>query len=393
MKRFLLSVAVVAMATVASAQVVLSNKAELGVVASARPELFRVPELSVSSVVPAGRTLEKVAMKKAESTTLSIAGEWIENDDSDVPETNVFTISAVEGYSDVNCKVEGLVKGYATVYGLWDVETKTLTIPGAQICYEYKEYGEMSLLGMVDTGDGKVGLSEDDIIFEMDEDGTLSLSNYDGLFIYMENEQFADQPCWTYAFAPELFRPNGVMEVYNSTKNGWVPSEDVVYVDDWGFQVTVYNFVGMSAVSIDIDEETLKCEMPAGQPVYDYTGTTVDTSIYGNMHVVAADSDAEGWFVNEEKEAVACHIEGNKILSDEYFLLVSNFDEEGNAYGMGWFSDLTITKTDGYQACGISQVATSTTSPSTKIYNALGQQVNAKAKGLVICNGKKRINK
>ena len=60
------------------------------------------------------------------------------------------------------------------------------------------------------------------------------------------------------------------------------------------------------------------------------------------------------------------------------------------AYGMGWCCN-TWLETDA-PATGISNVKTNAKN-SVKTYNLMGQEVNPSAKGLIIRDGKKLINK
>ena len=58
---------------------------------------------------------------------------------------------------------------------------------------------------------------------------------------------------------------------------------------------------------------------------------------------------------------------------------------------MGWCCNTWI-ETDPVEGAGISDVKTNAKS-TVKTYNLMGQEVNASAKGLIIRDGKKMLNK
>ena len=90
------------------------------------------------------------------------------------------------------------------------------------------------------------------------------------------------------------------------------------------------------------------------------------------------------------------HDAGNYFIDDDpeycrYYAVASNNDADGAAYSMGWCCNTWI-ETDPVEGAGISDVKTNAKS-TVKTYNLMGQEVNASAKGLIIRDGKKMLNK
>ena len=90
------------------------------------------------------------------------------------------------------------------------------------------------------------------------------------------------------------------------------------------------------------------------------------------------------------------HEAGYYMVDDDpnycrYYAVASNNDADGAAYSMGWCCNTWI-ETDPVEGTGISDVKTNAKS-TVKTYNLMGQEVNANAKGLIIRDGKKMLNK
>lgn len=405
MKKVLLFACVVFAAISASAQKLMP--AEKSLVFIKQPvkvtNILANPDIQVKKMTAITANMDKAPAKA------DIYGSYIEDalsTDGELHTCSEATLSAANvQVEDGNVYDIQLVidNGVISIYGKYDPATGVVNC-GAQLSdgggdatgYHFKVYGIV---------DGK--LSEE-LSFTIDDDKAISCDQ-DGYIMYISDEGEYNGYTWDGPHFDPMFYPvNGVQAGFTngiSTGNQWVEYENSISVEDWGASVTIYNFCGMGALSIDINDDGT-VSVPCGQAVYDL-GFNEETqaeeiATYGKyfcFHGVDVDESTGNISTNTNKENVVGIISGNTITLTEYFRICSLFDSEGSCYAHNWYADgTTFTLNDGNysNAAGVEEITETREDKikNTKTYNVMGQQVNrATAKGLLIRDGKKFFKK
>lgn len=303
-------------------------------------------------------------------------------------------------------------------YGKYDEAEGKITCPTGQVICKHFKYGDFALYawtGSTEDPDNLMIDAENPITFTV-EDGSISLDQ-GGLAYYMvdySKEQGKDQ-FWTNLFNIAFKPANGMMEF--ALYNDKAPEGDqdpffyynaAVAVEDFGYNVNVYGFAPLGAmnggsslnglgvsgsIQMSIAEDGKAVSMPAGQyvwPLFVLVGNSNVTEESGKtVYIHAKDgnypvADGSG-FVDGELAA------GNQIYFQSVALFSNLWNDNGlKGWGM-WIYKNTITLDEGgFSAAGISDATVSPLKKaSEQCYNALGQRVNANAKGLIIRDGKK----
>lgn len=303
-------------------------------------------------------------------------------------------------------------------YGKYDEAEGKITCPTGQVICKHFKYGDFALYawtGSTEDPDNLMIDSENPITFTV-EDGSINLDQA-GFVYYMvdySKQQGTDQ-FWTHLFNIAFKPANGMMEF--ALYNDKAPEGDqdpffyynaAVAVEDFGYNVNVYGFAPLGAmnggsslnglgvsgsIQMSIAEDGKAVSMPAGQyvwPLFVLVGNSNVTEESGKTVYIHAEdgnypvADGSG-FVDGELAA------GNQIYFQSVALFSNLWNDDGlKGWGM-WIYKNTITLDEGgFSAAGISDATVSPLKKaSEQCYNALGQRVNANAKGLIIRDGKK----
>lgn len=303
-------------------------------------------------------------------------------------------------------------------YGKYDEAEGKITCPTGQVICKHFKYGDFALYawtGSTDDPDNLMIDSENPITFTV-EDGTISLDQA-GFAYYMVDysTQQGKNQFWTHFFNIAFKPANGMMEF--ALYNDKAPEGDqdpffyynaAVAVEDFGYNVNVYGFAPLGAmnggaslnglgvsgsIQMSIAEDGKAVSMPAGQyvwPLFVLVGNSNVTEESGKtVYIHAKDgnypvADGSG-FVDGELAA------GNQIYFQSVALFSNLWNDDGlKGYGMWTYKNTVTLDEGGFSAAGISDATVSPLKKaSEQCYNALGQRVNANAKGLIIRDGKK----
>lgn len=301
-------------------------------------------------------------------------------------------------------------------YGVYDEASKKITCLGGQYCGEYINTASAvdfklyvcAMIGNDFSDLSQVQISDDAFTYSVEDDG-IYLDEL-GLYIGIENQD----SYWSVMGYQTLKPANAVMS-FVSQYFGDEPVVNAVSVDNLLTTYNIYGFakfansngLGLSPVaSFDVDDE-YSATMKAGMNFWDATmfmGTSYDSDSYGkwfkNYGITFGTGDQEGYVLRDDdldNGKDYGFLKDENTLAIQPFPVLSNFvadpaTGEKGAYGT-WLQKITVTMTDGSFVTGINNVNAVKTAKDNKVYNMLGQRVAANTKGLVICNGKKYINK
>lgn len=416
---------------------------------------------------PTGVTLQKAtkamnsemsvrSMKKAaKASAKSIEGEYILNSnnwDGDFTASSMFTIVPAEGKITLLPAEEGetpeeftynvALNGFANlegsnVYGYYNAEEGYIRVP-QQVAGKSETYGDIVFSACI-TADGAPQTFGFDMYLIINEDGSIDIDEGDfseyieagllpagaaitGYYNYLPSITEGGNG-WNYGFDCEIYIPNATLyfattgKYLGSSTGEWENVTKRVYVEDWGTELVINNFLGLAPVSVTLNGDGT-CFIPLPQFVDDYDYTNDDFA-YGCMRLVGCSlqessisrdytKTALNGFVTEEgmeffkteyREAWTDteggeHEAGDYFIDDDpnyirYFAVATAADNNQAAYGMGWCCNLALQYDN---ETGIKNVKTAQAT-SNKIYNMMGQEVKSMGKGMFISNGKKFIKK
>lgn len=325
-----------------------------------------------------------------------------------------------------NVKINDFWMEGTTLYGIFDEEAGTLTIPNQLIWSETsleglgysdatKTYGPLEIVNI--NGEDKV--TEDDLLllydadentFSFDGDQTAAYYIYaDG--VTAENEEVGG---WTYAYEVNILPYNGIMDFSTTaTKfqtrepregSSWGYGEMNINYQDWGSSVQINGFLGSGCISIGYGEDntaTMMMHQPLSTDKYpgDAGYMQLIGVVQNDDNTISFGPDVESIsgevFRDVTIDGVQADVirfygvdENNKYTYNEYFIPLT----ADQKYWMGgWFCALELVLyKDEVDLSGINDVKTATTAGKT--FNLMGQQVEG-AKGLLIRDGKKFIKK
>lgn len=382
-------------------------------------------------------------MAKAPKAAAGIAGEYILNADNfegDFTESTSFSISETTGsitldmYGgtpsfDYNVVLNDFTYEGAVVYGEYDATEGTIYIPVQKIAYN-NTYKDIYISGGHRSGTENIGYGKS-LVLIVNEDGTMDIDpDYDstdsddweteGWVSFLPN--YESGGLWNYGFDFEVKKPNGTMSysttsaAMGGTGSGWARVQKRVYIEDYGTDWVVSNFLGLCPVSVTLESDN-KCYIALGVKMYDYdrdepygyyrlVGITID----GNYIVRNYDKTKfngfyeDGYcefFKTEYKDAwtdaEGSHDAGYYYVDEDddyirYVAVATANDNEGAAYVIGYACNIWI-ESDEHAATGIIAPKATTDTKSTTLYDLQGRVVDGSYKGIVISNGKKMVVK
>lgn len=414
------------------------------------------------------RAFENLKLEKTSTTKLSssiverhdkvsrraegVEGAWIlnaDNFDADFTESSLFTIESATGtitldmYDkdeetgefptfEYNVILKDFTYSGATVYGFYDVEGAYILIP-VQTIFVHPTYKEIVISGGHRSGANNVSYGSV-LILDVNEDGTMEVdpnleegeSEEDattGWISFLPN--YEDGNLWNYGFDLAIMQPNATMkyattsDFFGGTGEGWANAEMRVCVEDFDSEWVVNNFLGLTPVSITLNEDGT-CAIPLGIKVYDYD----QEEPYGYFRLVGISIDGKYIVRNYEKTAFngfyepgyaeffktvykeawtdedgTEHEAGNYFDDSDdnycrYFAVATANDSDGKAYVLGYVCNMTIETDEHAETTGITELKNDGRQLTTsKTYNLLGQEVTPATKGLVIKDGRKVVVK
>lgn len=432
MKKFLLT-------TVAAFIVAMGANAQFARVAQDATKMDIPTGVKMVKVETAKANIPVVAKKASARRATTIAGTYILNAGNwygDFTECTEFTIEEATGTTKVceftdggelsfdrdfeyNVKLTDFTYTNSVAYGKYYAEDGILQVPMQAIAAN-NTYGRIVMSGSVRSDNGGVNYGSDIVLVE-NEDGAFDFDEdyAAGWFSFLP--EYAAQPnaTWNYGFDCETYAPNGVQEgtevhIQNGSWGNWTKTTHSVYVEDLGSEVVVHNFFGLCPISISIDGNKATIACPVRVQEYDYAEDGAEEPDY--IQIWQHDENLEG-ILNpgaitgtvSEKDGVKSiefydvvykdawtdeqgeHEAGYYYVNDytKWFMVHSTWGDNG-AYWWGEARYVSVSWLTN--ASGINEAKANAQSTS-KTYNLMGQQVNGDAKGLIIRDGKKLMNK
>lgn len=407
MKKILLMAVVAISAMTASAQKYTIN------VETMAPNTHKATFMeNLNSVV--ANVAPKANLKKAAGETINYIEvnvdytDGVYEEELAIPVTNTVEVTLLdkkgeyEGVEYPMIELTGFGSGYCTCTGYLDEEGGHIYIP-RQVAYEYKDYGEMYIEAAYVNASNQLAWDGLDVILTKNEetggyicwDGEEAIGHRVGWIITMTGEY--DGSIWTYGIESDLLVPNGVENGYYNWGSGYAEESYPVFIADGGDEVVVYNFLGMAALGMIIEDGEVY--IPTLQPVAAMpAAANYPTDAYGEyFRTYAYDVVGEGISLNDDADYSMAALDGNRIdMGDEGYIGVwSKFDEDQRGYRIGIFAALNWTLNEGLFIAagedGINNVNVQNT--NNRVFNLSGQQVSNAVKGIYIKNGKKYIVK
>lgn len=280
----------------------------------------------------------------------------------------------------------------AQVYGVYDEDNKTLTIP-AQKCYEHSKFGRFDYVGLKKAEGDNLKIL-DNVTYELQDDGTWSCQA-DGWCMLMVDEKAGDykNSPWILGLETALYPVNAVVTGSKTGKEGWERFDSKAYVDDQTSVINVYNFEG-ALVNIDVQSDGKTVSMATGQHISQLPQKAIDDGFGEYMNIAGVKKTGEdGIAVDETVTSIPGTMDMTSINFPEYFVIVSKIKDE-SGWLRAWYHEYTITRTTGAFAAGIKGVSENVAKANdNRLYNLSGQQVDKDYKGIVVKNGKKYLNK
>ena len=349
-----------------------------------------------------------------------------------------------------NVKIKGFTDSRATVYGYYDQTEGQIRIP-VQTMFnhktEEKNYGRIVLTGLVLDSEDNPVIYGYEIFLDVDKDGNVTLSDeefdiedeessevYKGCYVGGFYSIMPDSPgtsgnpgVWNYGFEAEVFTPNAVVSSYETHLDGgwteWAEITEVACIEDWGNEVVVHNFLSEIPVSLTKNGDSYSLNLPAILSDFEYSIENGAAFEAGFMQIWRGEKDGTGvttllntgaitgtlykseksqgirFYDTEHREAWTDdegeHAAGEYIINPSYFYLGTLPNESGARYWEGERVQLIILADEGVlpEPAGIKSINADGEKGNSRTFNLMGQQVSANAKGLVIRDGKKLINK
>lgn len=356
-------------------------------------------DLNTENITLKDYSTVKAAIKQMAPAQNDIYGKYIETSFDDVVACTATELSSYVETDENNIETEYVKMvvgdGYAEIYGIYDPETGVINC-GAQYCYDHEKYGKFVIYGLDDEFKTLNELS-----FTVQDDGSIWLDQPMFVIIMDDySEQVESTQVWNFGFGTQLSKVNATENTAASLLSGgsfqdWEYRDFDVAVEDLESSVNVYGFEGLGLVSIDVNEDGT-VSMSTGQDLIYMPESYDPDGVYGNEHIIGVTETEDNKIrINDDATEVTGTISGNTINIPGYFAIASNPDNNGARYWVGYFHNATITLNEGSFAAGIEELRPTVEDrlKNTKTYNIMGQQVDKNAKGIVIVNGKKYLNK
>jgi hypothetical protein len=445
-KSLLIVIAALFVAIGASAQGnLLSHAKKIATPMTPKMEMKKASDTDVVKFVTPKANAGRRAAGDIEGTYILDYANW----EGDFTTSSTFTITAETGTAKVldsddegneiekdfeyNIRLNDFTFSGGVAYAFYDEENATIQIPAQVIVASYSTYGRIIFAGLV-TKEGAPYNFGFDMLFEVDSDGTLY--NYDfseelaaagwpegcaitGFYDYLP-DYGSGQSYIEIGTTAEVFPANAIqggveVHIESGAWGSWTRQSHMTFVEDYGSEIVVHNFFGLCPISITIEGDKASIATPVRVMDSDYadegeepnyiminqwdenfenilnpgliTGNvTVDTD--GTKYIEFYDTEYKEAWTDESGE----HEAGNYIINDytKWFMVHSTWGDNG-AYWWGEARNVYVAIPNA-GGTGISNVKT-TAKNGVKTYNLMGQEVNPSAKGLIIRDGKKMLNK
>lgn len=388
MKKFLLIVAAVCVASVASAQKMMQKAPD-------------APSTRLSTLMSTTESVGKAAVKvtlnlrKVESTEDGIFGSYVVDGLNTSDLHNVYPGLEIKDEANPedakeNVCIYNLGGLGLNLYGTYDEAAGTITCKGGAELGTYT-YTSSSTGSEVSTDVAiyawdtmESESSSENITFTVNDDGSIMMDQ--------EVWQIVDDNYY-YAMGIEtaMYKPNGTESLYYSGSAGWQQIENDIYAEDFGSTVNIYGFIENLYLQVDIVSDT-EVSVSTSQNLMT-TPSTADKEVYGEYyHPVLETVDDEGYIHRDfTATSIPGTISGNTTISLPMLGIASDPDADLAAYGM-WMESTEFVYGDDATS-GIANVTNEDVVKTGKTYNVAGQQVDNNYRGIVIRDGKKFINK
>ena len=445
-KSLLIAVAAIFVAVGANAQ----SKRIAQATKVATPVTFaqNVQKATTDVAMPVAKSKKAKAPRKA---VANVAGSYILDFldyYGEFTESSSFTITAESGTTKVidvetdqetvdfeyNVRLNDFTYAGGVAYGYYDEAEAEILVP-AQTIYTHATYGRVVLSGVTKVGDSPAHIGFD-LLLEVGEDGNLSLYDFadelaeagfaegeymSGWYSYLPD--YAGGGAWNYGFDIEMFAPNAIQgdnetHISNGNWTAWESVEYDVYVEDYGDELVVHNFLGLTPISITVEGDQGTIATPVRVMSYDYADDGAEDPDY--MQIWQWDETFENIINPGAITGTISELEdGRKILEFYDVEYKEAWDDESGSHEAGYYYVKDYTKwfmvhstynpgTGAYwwgearyayviwnpATDGISNITNEgIANKDAKTYNLAGQQVGKDYKGIVIKNGVKTIQK
>lgn len=331
----------------------------------------------------------------------ALVGNYTENLSREAISSSAATLETVEGIDEETQETKTYIKftlfqGLADFLGEYDEATGKIDCGAQYITLTHPTYGKIAVWGLVQKTDGMYWTNE--LSFTVDDLGYITLDQ-DAYALRLMEGEYAGYRIEETRPAVTLIQANGTEQGVRSNDTGYDEYNHAVSIEDYEYSVNIYGFCNQGCATIDINDDGT-VSVAEGQPIgfLDLEGDELAT--YGNYTMITAyEVNSESKLVRKNAP-VAGTISGNTIVLTDYIRLWSNTDSEGMGYASSFYGEQTFTLNEGNfikgGETGIDEIGVTREEKikNTKTYNLMGQQVNrATAKGLLIRDGKKYINK
>lgn len=332
----------------------------------------------------------------------------------------------IESSFDYNLILKNFTYEGASVYAFYDETDYTILIPAQVIVPSFvngqgKDLGRLVFSGLV-TQNGAPYNFGFNVLLEVGSDG--SLYNYDfaeelaaaewpegcavtGFYDYLPDyntgASYVEMGTTLDVFAANATQGDIEIHIVSGDWGEWERASYPVYVEDYGSELVVHNFFGLCPISIVVEGNTASIATPVRVMDSDYAEEGEDPNYIrinqwdSNFENIIEPGSIKGTIskLTDGRNVVEFYDTDDEgyIIKDytNWFMVHSTWGEQG-AYWWGEARGVYVIWGEP-DASGISNVNTAKSNAAGKTYNLMGQQVSASAKGLVIRDGKKFVNK
>lgn len=308
-----------------------------------------------------------------------------------------------------------------TIYGIYDDNAKTITIPAYQFCGNFTSASQgvdyqFVCVGLIDNN-GSLNLSQaDNYTLSVESDG-IYCDDIVGFYIAINGN---NQSYWKAYNMLEAHPANAVYsykwQTNQDSQNPTYGEEAIaVYVNDMGNMVSVHGFANLPGsrgaelnviANFDVDEATKAVTLHTPMDAWELAMLGIDQEGIGDYYrlwgVTEGTGEYEGYVLRDlsDNSTIPGVIEGNSLQTSPLPMASNSWKDaatgEERRYGM-WIVSPVVTLNEGNFKCdaanGIADVNAQKNVKAGKTFNVFGQEVPATAKGLVIRDGKKFFNK
>lgn len=416
MKKFLLFACVACCAMSMNAQVNM-NKVDATNLQEMNVTNFKAAKAAQSaSASVAAAPAQKVAVCEGKDNSHTLYGKFIEifPEGDLVYGNNVITEPEVDAETGAPLvKFSGTFKGWGQeVYGIYDKDAKTVTVPAEQFVgtadYNGMELYLYAFQALPSEEEGKLNLGGEwdeegnliewhDLVYDVktDDNGALYLELQEGGWCLLAVDGMGEDAqtlgVWTSDLEGHMLNKANWTAHYYACYVGasgwgeWEEKNEDVYVEKFDDAMIVNGFEGQFVFEVGLDAATNYAGLQ-NQDVFYYGSLDRMYSIWGVDKSITNDYDftTEGYY-DSEKEYVAFYdMESGK---GKQIYICTPYEEGVGAYMLGTFDGIEL-----WSMCGELGIDT-VLAPDTKKgnYNLAGQRVNTYTKGINIEAGKKVV--